>query len=372
MTSWDGAPATSRRLIVQVSAYYPPHLGGQEIIVQQLASHLAAAGEDVQVVTSNLGAKASVTTENGVRVSRLRSTELGHAAIIWGLFWWLITRTRRSAVVHLHVGQAFTPEIVWLASKLRRFKYIMHMHVDPVPSGAMGKLLPLYKKTFLACAVRSAQAVLVLNHHHRAVIRNDYRYKGNLVVISNGVGEEFFNLASQRTGAEVVKLLFVGRLSPQKNLPALLEAIGNSRQGLTLDIVGEGECRYELEAMISEKKLANVRLHGRLNRDSVRELYATHDALILPSLYEGQPVALLEAMASRIPVIATRVVGIETVVKDGAAILVEPTWQGLAAGIMAFTSMSSETKNRMVDIAFTRAQGFSWEALMESYVSLYY
>jgi glycosyltransferase involved in cell wall biosynthesis len=362
----------SRRSVIQISAYYPPHLGGQEVIVQQLASRLAEAGEEVEVLTSALGAESGTTLEDEVRVHRLRSTEIGHAAIIWGLLWWLLRRTRRDTVVHLHVGQAFTPEVVWLASKVRRFKYVMQMHIDPAPSGAMGKLLPLYKKFVLARAVRGAATVIVLNETHRRIIQSDNGYSGHLVVMSNGVEDDFFTMARRPAAAAAagVELLFVGRLSPQKNLPALLQAVGKIGGDVALDIVGDGEGRAELEEMIKARGLTNVRIHGELSRDAVRVLYSSRSALVLPSLYEAQPLVLLEAMASRIPVIATDVVGVGSIAK-GVAILVEPTWQGIASGIDEFAQMPSDARNAMVERAFGRVQAFKWANLLGMYQALY-
>ena len=81
--------------IIHVTAYYPPHLGGQEIVVQDLVTQLALAGEQVEVVTSSVGARTGVSVENGVPVTRLKSHEFAHTPIIWGLFFWLLRHARR-------------------------------------------------------------------------------------------------------------------------------------------------------------------------------------------------------------------------------------------------------------------------------------
>jgi glycosyltransferase involved in cell wall biosynthesis len=172
--------------IVHVTAYYPPHLGGQEIAVQDLVNQLALTGEHVEVVTSSRGTRPDVSIENGVRVTRLRSGEFAHTAIPWGLFFWLLRNTSRNTIVHLHVGQFFTPEIVWLAAKIKRYKYILHLHCDLVPSGPIGKFLPLYKKLFLGREIRDAELVVVLNDEHRRAIRRDHACDGKLLVMSNG------------------------------------------------------------------------------------------------------------------------------------------------------------------------------------------
>lgn len=355
--------------IVHVTAYYPPHLGGQEIVVQDLVTQLALAGGQVEVVTSSIGAGTVANVENGVLVTRLKSNEFAHTAIIWGLFFWLLRRTKRNTIVHLHVGQFFTPEAVWLAAKIKHFRYILHLHCDLVQSGPMGRLLPLYKKLFLDREINDAELVIVLNNEHRQAVRRDHGYDGKLLVMSNGIGEDFFKVRRRPTGSKTLKLLFVGRLSPHKNLTALLEALSTIKREITLDIVGDGECGGELRTLVVDKKLENVRLHGRLSREEVKKFYATCSALILPSLYEVQPVVLLEAMATRIPIIVSKGIGIE--VEGREAVLIEPTAQGIVNGIESFAAMTPDARDLLADAAFRRTEKHRWHALIGSYIDLY-
>jgi glycosyltransferase involved in cell wall biosynthesis len=355
--------------IIHVTAYYPPHLGGQEVVVHDLVTQLALAGEQVEVVTSSVGARTGVSVENGVLVTRLKSHEFAHTPIIWGLFFWLLRHTRRNTIVHLHVGQFFTSEVVWLAAKIRRFRYILHLHCDLVPSGPMGRLLPLYKKLFFDREINDAELIIVLNNENCRAVRRDHGYDGKLLVMSNGIGEDFFKVTRKPAGSKTLKLLFVGRLSPHKNLTALLEALSTIKHEVTLDIIGDGECRRELRMLMAVKNLENVRLRGRLSRDEVKGFYATCSALILPSLYEVQPIVLLEAMASRIPIIVSKGIGIEVDVRE--AVLIEPTAQGIAYGIESFAAMTPDAQNLLADAAFRRAEKHRWHALINSYINLY-
>ena len=355
--------------IIHVTAYYPPHLGGQEVVVQDLATQLALTGEQVEVVTSNVGARTGVSTENGVLVTRLKSDEFAHTAIIWQLFFWLLKHTSRNTIIHVHVGQFFTPEVVWLAAKIKRFKYILHLHSDFVQSGPMGKFLPLYKKLFLGHEIHDAELVIVLNNKHRRAVKRDHGSDSKLLVMSNGIDEDFFKVARKPTGSEIFKLLFVGRLSPHKNLIALLEALSMIKHEITLDIIGDGECRREIGILIADKKLENVRLHGRLSRDEIKKFYATCSALILPSLHETQGLVLLEAMASRIPIIVTRGIGLDLAAQE--AILVEPTARGIADGIESFAAMNPAAQKLLANAAFKRAERHRWPALIGSYIDIY-
>jgi glycosyltransferase involved in cell wall biosynthesis len=355
--------------ILHVTAYYPPHLGGQEIAVQDLANQLRSAGREVDVVTSDLGGEKGVRVEEGIRVSRLKSNEFSHAALIWGLPYWLIRNTSKYTVVHLHAGQAFTPEVVWLASKLIGFKYIIHLHADFTASSATGRVLPLYKKIFLNRAIRGASATVVLSSKQRQEVCSANPKVKNVQVISNGITSDFFHVPRKRLDTPP-RLLFVGRLSPHKNVAGLLEALATIDTTLGLDIIGDGECREQLEKLANVKKLSGVKFHGRLPRDSIKHFYSTSSAFILPSTVEPQGIVLLEAMACRIPIIVSLASGLADTVK-GSGILVEPTVDGIASGIKEFLSMSPGDTEIMVNSASRKAQELSWSSLLATYVNLY-
>jgi glycosyltransferase involved in cell wall biosynthesis len=233
----------------------------------------------------------------------------------------------------------------------------------------MGKFLPLHKRLFLGREINDAELVIVLNNELRQAVRNDHGYDGKLLIMSNGIDEDFFKITREPAVSKTFKLLFVGRLSPHKNLTALLEALSMIKREITLDIVGDGECSHEVRMLIADKKLENVRLHGRQSRDEVKRFYTTRDALILPSLYEAQPIALLEAMASRIPIIVTKGIGIEVTAQE--AVLIEPTARGIADGIESLAAMPPEAQGLLVDAAFKRAEKHRWRALIGSYIDLY-
>lgn len=359
--------------IVQVSAYYPPNLGGQENAVHDLAKQLARANHQVEVLTSTRGGGSrGVSLEKGVFVTRLPSIVFGHAPI---MPWFPIALSRmakRDSIVHLHIGQAFTPEMVWLVSKLCGFKYIAQLHIDFEPSGPVGILLPLYKRLVLKRVLQSSSAVIVLNEKTLQIVRDTYGYSGRLRVMDNGIDEAYFELERRplgRTPPRTLHLLFVGRLSKQKNLPTLIEAIKLTKRKVHLDIIGEGDEGAQVQTLINKYKLTNVVMHGRLPRDGVMKFYATCNALILPSLYEAQPLVLLEAMAARIPIIGTNVIGVADHIKNGG-IVVEPTIQGLIDGIDRYYKEYTLLPE-MVERSYRRADNLRWSNNLKRYEALY-
>lgn len=359
----------TRYEVLHITSYYPPHMGGQEVAVQDLARHLRGSGLEAQVVTSDLGAVRGVRVEDGVRVSRLRSSEFSHAAIIWGLLPWLLRNTSKGTVVHLHTGQVFTPEVVWLAAKIVGFKYIIHFHGDFTASSAVGRLLPLYKRLLLGRVIRDASAVIAINQKHMQEICQANPRVENVQLISNGITDDFFQVPRTPLG-DAARFLFVGRLSPHKNVASLLEALEMIGPELGLDIIGDGECREQLESLSAAKNLHGVKFHGSMPRDSVKRFYSTCSALILPSTFELQGIVLLEAMACRVPVIVSQESGLAAVIR-GSGIIIEPTAHGIAIGIKEFLSMGPGDIDSMVTKAFDKTRKLSLSAITRTYINLY-
>ncbi len=114
--------------------------------------------------------------------------------------------------------------------------------------------------------------------------------------------------------------LFVGRLRLRKGVEVLLaalEALHAEHPDARLWIAGEGEHRQALEEACRQRALSDVTFLGRCDARRVRELLSAARALVVPSIYEGMPLVVLEAMEAGTPVIASRVSGIPEVVVDG-------------------------------------------------------
>jgi glycosyltransferase involved in cell wall biosynthesis len=125
------------------------------------------------------------------------------------------------------------------------------------------------------------------------------------------------------------RLLFVGRLVPVKDVPNLLAAVSLLRERgrmVQLTLVGEGSLRSGLEIEARELGLGGrVTFTGHLAGDELARAYRDHDLFVLASTFDNFPNAVLEAMASRLPVVATRVGGIPEQVIEGETGLLVPS-----------------------------------------------
>ena len=140
---------------------------------------------------------------------------------------------------------------------------------------------------------------------------------GKLAVVRCGVDQAFADVAATPPVA-TAELVCVARLSGQKGLPLLIEAASLLRaRGIAfhLTLVGDGEMRREIEAMIAACGLGEaVTITGYLDAAGVRARLLAARAMVLPSFAEGLPVVIMEALALRVPVVTTAIAGIPELV----------------------------------------------------------
>lgn len=170
--------------------------------------------------------------------------------------------------------------------------------------------------------------------------------------VPNMVDTEFFSPASgPRPGGGGYRFLSVGLLDANKNHEMLIAAFSRAfggQPGVSLTIVGGGREHGNLQRQIRELGLGGqVELTGLRNRDEVRELMRSSDALVLPSRHETFGVVLIEALSCGIPVVATRSGGPESIIDDSVGILCEVTIEGLGGALRAI-------RGRSFDRAFLR------------------
>ena len=136
-------------------------------------------------------------------------------------------------------------------------------------------------------------------------------------LIYNGLETGKFLLTESRPKSDKIIFGSVGRLTAQKNYSLLIEALAELPDyNWELRLVGEGELRPDLERRISELGLTGrVKLLGL--RADIKGFLAGLDVFVLPSLWEGLGLALLEAGLAALPVLASRVDGIREVIRDG-------------------------------------------------------
>lgn len=147
-------------------------------------------------------------------------------------------------------------------------------------------------------------------------------------IIQNGVNLSLFKIRKQKDIRKCLAvdndkkiILYVGRLSYEKGLTSLIEAISlfneSEKENIIVIIVGDGPMKSELQKEILRRNLNCFSFLGFQNLDIVSLWMSASDLLCLPSLNEGCPNVIIEALSSGKPVVASKIGGIPELVKDG-------------------------------------------------------
>ena len=253
-------------------------------------------------------------------------------------------------------------EAILLAAELRR-RGIDHLHNHFANSGATVGLLASRQADItwsftihgisefdypaglqLADKIAAATFVACVSYFGRAQAYRlvDSREWPKLQIVRCGLELDALPPCQTAEGT-MPRMILVGRLSPEKGIGGLLQALAQvpPERRPELVIVGDGPMRAELDTMVEQLGLGPfVTFLGRLPEAETLAEIARSDMLVLPSFMEGLPIVLMEAMALGKPVIASRVAGIPELVTDGeSGLLFTPSdWAGLAERIALLAS----------------------------------
>ena len=196
----------------------------------------------------------------------------------------------------------------------------------------------------------------------------------NIDVIPNGVDLEKFFPDPDRKRTNVWKLITVGRLSVTKRIEILIDAIAILKeQGCKIDfsIVGGGSMEPGLAKIIEQRNLADIiHLTGRVESPKMPDLYRQNDVFISASMQEGMSNAMLEAMASGLPIITTRCEGLEELIADNGIIVEDADAKAIAEAIKGFFA-DEHTGNNMSVAAIRQVKTFTWDSVAKQYLQIY-
>jgi glycosyltransferase involved in cell wall biosynthesis len=194
-------------------------------------------------------------------------------------------------------------------------------------------------------SLRHASCVVVTTTRLQAYMEDRHRIPSERIrVTPNYVDTELFRPLPS-LGREPRHILFVGSLKSAKNLSTLLRA-ATQLESARVVLIGDGPLRAELELQAASLG-AEVVFAGRIPNQRLPEEINRSAVFVLPSLYEGHPKALIEAMSCGVAVVGTDVDGIRDVIRHGeTGLLCEPTTDALAATLNRVLS-DAALRNRL-------------------------
>jgi glycosyltransferase involved in cell wall biosynthesis len=308
--------------------------------------------------------------EDGIRTLRVRYRRpfLRPAAMGFQLLGMLAARRRlrregwRPDVVHAHVYQAAPPALV--LGRLSRAKVAITEHYTGFQRG----LVTGYDRVLAKRSFEHADVVAPVSEELAGHLR-ELAPGARIEVVPNVVDVAAFAPPAV-AAAPGRRLLNVAALAEKKGHRHLLEALADI-PGATLDVVGDGELRGELERLAATLGVADrVTFHGERSKEDVAELMRAADLFVLASLAENLPVVLIEAQASGLPAVATDVGGVSELVDAEAGVLVT-TADAPALAVAIASTLDRLDEFDPAALAQRARNRYSYEAICDRWTAIY-
>ena len=376
--------------VTMLNKYYPPHLGGIEYHMRDLAVALAERGHDVRAIVANSGPADAAETIDGVRVTRLaRAFEYASTPVAGSMSRAIAEAAAATDVFHLHFPYPWG-EFSWLASRAGGrtaggVPTVLTYHSDIVRQRVLGALYgPVLHRVLDRVDLVIASSPDMVEHSPELS-----RIAEKCRVVPFGIHVERFAATPEREAraaelraseapsrGERPIVLFVGRLIYYKGADVLVRAMAEVDADLVM--VGRGALEAELKALAVSLGIAQrVRFVEPVGDEDLAAWYHAADVFCLPSVARSEAFGLvqLEAHAAGTPVVSTTLTtGVPFVNQDGVTGLTVPPGDVVAlAGALRALVEDEALRVRLGTQAAARArQEFSIARMVDRTLAVYH
>jgi glycosyltransferase involved in cell wall biosynthesis len=317
--------------IAYISMFYYPTIGGVEQVIKELAERQVKDGHQVHVFCCDSDKhkriKKKEETVNGVHVHRMRYIlRLSLNTFIWPSLLWKFKGD--FDIIHSHVSGH---DYVLYAGKLARKIGAKHIHTTHCPWTGM-EFRPFYLRPFLflndlfmnKLVYKRIDRVVAITPWELEILKR-YTSEDKITVIPNGTDKILYQKIKKNNFKKKYKItenkmvLFFGRLNPTKGPEKLALAaieISKKRDDIAFVWVGPDEGKLEEVKSLIKGHKNMYYLPPIRDKKLIAEMYQAADVYVLPSYREGLPLTIFEAMASRLPIVASPVNGIPYEMKE--------------------------------------------------------
>lgn len=377
--------------ILILNSEYPPIGGGAGNANANIARHLTRMGYEIVVVTSRFGRlphleqgdKLTVYRIPSLRKKQDRSGPLEQMIFIFSAsLWTLRLVAQRDALRRIppfkpNATLAFfgipSGAVAWLLKKVFGIPYIISLRGGDVPGFRPYDFGMYHKLTapFLRIIWKNAFAIVAnSNGLHDLAKAFDPRFE--IPIIPNGVELHEYNTEVRDWSPP--RLLSVGRIVHQKGLDLAMRALAGLKDlEWEWNIVGDGPQMDALQSLAKALGIDDrVSFLGWQSRENLIKRYKQSNLLLFPSRDEGMPNAVLEAMASGLPVIASRIAGNEELVVDGETGILFPSEDrdSLHDALHKLIADSSLRQKMGIASRCRAGEHYSWENTARQYAFL--
>ncbi len=331
-------------------------LGGVERHVQALMKYLRRKNIDVDILAGEINVPI-------IKIYRLANPSFMISSTIVSIMRRICSR-KEFDIIHAHHIFAIPAATTMRAEKLiltlhgTWSEYIKILHKVPT------SLVRMVENFALKCADELTAVSKVVAERYRQYYGINVRY------IPNAIDSEKIPTDGKRLFDN--QIIYAGRLSPEKGIHTLLKAARNLPKDVNLVIVGAGPLEHLVKSF--SKRERNVHFLGYLeSHNDVLKLIRGSDIFVLPSIKEGLPTVLLEAMYMRTAIIASRIPEISAIIKDGDnGLLFKPLSHKELLDRIIILMEDENLRKKIVQNAYRVCiERFTWEKVIDKYLQLY-
>jgi len=229
---------------------------------------------------------------------------------------------------------------------------------------------------------KSSKTITISTGSLKACLESGLK-KDKFEIIPFGVDTRFFQPENLLKDKEIFQILSIGYLIERKGFEYLITAVEEVlkvHNNVKLKIVGSGPLEVRIKKLIKELGLEEtIEIIGNVSDEKLLEIYNLSDLFVLPSIVdsqgntEGLGVVLLEAMACKLPVIASNIGGIPDIIHDGETGLLVPEKDSMEISLSIIKLIENEDLRELIALKGYNMvkEHFIWEKIAKEYISIY-
>lgn len=375
--------------VLMVNYEFPPIGGGGGTTTRFVAKYISRLGADVNVITAKPVNADICDHPDGFRIhyvgpikNKLSGThipELARFALTLIYYSKAVIKKIKPDLIHCFFTLP-SGSFGLYCKKVYSIPYITSVLGADVPGFNIGDWrLDVYHSLtkFISRAIWDNSSHIVANSSSLKDTCKKFSPKHNIEIITNGVDTELFYPGKKNDYSGEVQLLFVSRLMLQKGVDTLIKTCGLLKErginNFKLTIVGEGHLKSLMFSLIDKFNLREkINFLGWKDLEELPDIYRKADIFILPSVMEGMSSVTLQAMASGLPIVASKVLGFEEILEEDInGLTAEYNDPADFANQIEKLIKSPELRKKMSEKSLEKSRRFSWESIAKQYIGLY-
>ena len=360
--------------VLRVAAeLYPAFYGGGQIHVHEMSKLQSQMNCEVTVLTCNYNSTAKTIIKDGYKIINHKARiRLYGNPITPSIFTSLIKLRNEFDILHAHDTLFFTTNLTEFVRRLGSPPLVITNH------GLISQTAPLWLSNLYYSLIgyptlNSADKIICYNNVEKEKVINLGVPTEKIEVIPNGVNTNIFK--PRRKKKNYVQILWVGRYKPGKDIETLVKAakiLSNRHDNLKFLFVGKGPLKkyiedHTLKLGVSDK----IKFLDNVPNDKMPDIYNKSDIFVLPSIDEGIPRTILEAMACGLPVVCTNLPQLVDLIKDCGALVPVRSPNKLAETLSNMISNESLARKFGANGRKKVVKNNSWENTVKRTIKLY-